>query len=72
MVPLMVPMMSHLIFNGLKTHLNYMIKMYWVILMDMKMAYLRAQPWSMEARRLDLKKAWYLALMKCLDLHLDL
>ena len=36
------------------------------------MAYLGAQPGSLKVRRLDMKKAWNLALVKCLALHLDM
>ena len=38
----MVPMMSHLRFHGLKAQLNNMMNMHWVLLMNLKMAYLRA------------------------------
>ena len=72
MAPLMDPIMSHLRFHGLKTHLNNMINMHWFILMDLKVAYLRDQPGILKVRRLSLKKAWYLALVKCLSLYLEL
>ena len=70
MDPLMVPMMSHLRVHGLKNHLNYMMEIIWVLLMELNMAYLRAQPGSLKVRRLALNKAWYLILVKCLDIHL--
>ena len=48
MAPLMVPMMSQLRFHGLKTHLNHMMNVHWVILMKLKMAYLKARHWEFE------------------------
>ena len=64
--------MSHLRVHGLKTKLNNMIEIHWVLLMERNMAYLRAQHGSLKVRRLYLKKAWYLALVKCLDIYLEL
>ena len=52
MAPLMVPMISHLRVHGLKTHLNYMMNMQWVILIKLEMAYLRAHHWESEGEAL--------------------
>ena len=48
MDPMMVPIISHFSVHGLKTHLNQMLEMQWVLLMDIKMAYLRSQHWESE------------------------
>ena len=45
---LMVPMMSHFRGHGLKTRLNHMMKMHWVLLMKLKILYLRDQNWESE------------------------
>ena len=52
MAPLMVPMMSHLRVHGLKTHLNNMMNMQWVILMKTKMEYLMSHHWDYEGEAL--------------------
>ena len=49
---LMFPMMSHLRFNGLKTHLDHMMNIHWVLLMELKMEYLRAHHWESEGEAL--------------------
>ena len=46
MAHFMVPMMSYLRVNGLKTHLNHMMNMHWVLLMKLKMAYFSDQHWE--------------------------
>ena len=65
---LMVSMMSHLRFNFLRTHLDHIMELYWAPLRELKM---RAQNWEyhldiLRVRRLAMRKAWYLDLLKCL------
>ena len=52
MAPLIVPMMSHLRNNALKTHLNHAMNIHWVLLMNPNMAYLRAHHWESEGEAL--------------------
>ena len=48
MVPLMIPIMSHLRVHGFKTRLNHMMNMHWNFLMKLKVAYMRAHSWESE------------------------
>ena len=51
-IHLIFPMMTYLRVYVLKTHLNHMMNMHWVILMKMKMEYLRARHWGSEGEAL--------------------
>ena len=56
---LMVSMMSHLRVHFLRTHLDHMMELYWVILMELKM---RDKHWEyhldiLRVRRLAMKEA---------------
>ena len=52
MAHLVVPMMSHLRVHGLNNHLNHMMNIHWVLLMKLKMEYLRARNWGSEGEAL--------------------
>ena len=56
MEPLIFPMMPHLRVYVLKTHLNHMMNMNWVLLMNLKMEYLRACNWEYEGEALGFEE----------------
>ena len=60
MDPLLVPLMSHLRVHGLKNHLDHMMNMHWVLLMKLKMSYLRAHNWDSEGEALGSEKGMVL------------
>ena len=64
--------MSYLRVLCLKTHVDHMMEIYWVILMELN---IRAKHWGyhldiLRVMLLYLKKAWYLELVKCLAVYL--